>query len=783
MLEAHWENTQDIDVLVLEGRFDGLGSQAFDRAVEEFSFHTPFLLIDCDGVTYLSSAGVRSLIKLEKHLRKKNGGTVLFSLQSEVRWVLEVSGLLNHFCIVQDRDEALVHVTRSREAMETATAIDCGGRSCTVRLISGKETPFDLWDFNRRGTLAGTQADHLTGIDLDDLELGFGWGGLGGNKEQGLESLGMLITIGKVAGVLPADGFNQPDFLVLREAGEVLAYVHSVMGFSGDPWGVFEIPAGSPVTLAEIAQRILAGVGSYTGKQYPLVGLAFAAEAHEGAGTVLREVDAEGHAVFTSKDISSGGKIFGAALYGTPECKAEPLLDTFLSVSGDSEEGKEFFLGSGMILSGFPQQEDIRVPQDIEKFLPGLDVLLDVTGLNGSNEVTGGKVWVFLPRLIRSGDEKLVTIELIGDDPFPAEWDIIARRLYPDAGRVILEPLRGGFSNAKPFRVVSYDRQGKRMLPTVLKVGPTEQITREITAHERFVAPYILNNATTIMGTTGFGKSRGIRYNFVGISGPESSLTWLTKLYRERSTEELLSLFDTIFTRVLKPWYGQPHWETIYPYKEHDPLPNFSRLLDAAEEELGLNRRDDTIHCPEIGLTLPNPFRFLAEEYPLRRSQSRLWYTGINHGDLNMQNLLLDERENIYIIDFSETRNRNIVSDFARLEPIFKFEMTRLENECDLEALLEFERGLTGIGSLDEKPPFIYAGDDPMVERAYRMICRVRQYAKTVVIFETDLVPYLLAMLEWTYSVMAYKGFPVLRKKLAAYSAGLIVEQLMRLSP
>jgi len=146
-----------------------------------------------------------------------------------------------------------------------------------------------------------------------------------------------------------------------------------------------------------------------------------------------------------------------------------------------------------------------------------------------------------------------------------------------------------------------------------------------------------------------------------------------------------------------------------------------------------------------------------------------------------MQNILLDERDNIYIIDFSETGSRNIVSDFARLEPIFKFEMTRLADEQDLKDFLVFERSLTRLDSLDQMPEWVYRGTDSSVRKAYEMVCLIRKYAKTVVIFETDIVPYLLAMLEWTYPIVMYRQITPQGKKMAAYSAALVVEQIMRI--
>lgn len=283
------------------------------------------------------------------------------------------------------------------------------------------------------------------------------------------------------------------------------------------------------------------------------------------------------------------------------------------------------------------------------------------------------------------------------------------------------------------------------------------------------------------MGQTTCGASTGMRYNFVGISGPDSNLSWLTNRFREKPTEELIPLFNKIFTHILKPWYGQPRWEMINPYQDHNPLGLFPTIFAEAKKEFGISADEKTIDCPELDLILPNPYYFLKHEYPARHSASLLWYTGINHGDLNMQNILLDERDNVYIIDFSDTRIRNIVSDFARLEPIFKFEMTSMESMEDLTAFLVFERALAQLDTLDEIPHFTYQGQDPSMEKVYQMICQIRKYAKTVVLFETDIIPYLLAMLEWTYPIVLFRQMKPFAKKAATYSAAFIVEQIMRL--
>jgi len=86
---------------------------------------------------------------------------------------------------------------------------------------------------------------------------------------------------------------------------------------------------------------------------------------------------------------------------------------------------------------------------------------------------------------------------------------------------------------------------------------------------------------------------------------------------------------------------------------------------------------------------------------------------------------------------------------------------------------------LTDISSLNEVPPYKYRGSDPMVEKAYRLICRLRKYADMVTVFEDDIEPYLIALLEWTYPVVCYGSVGRLTKTLSAYSAALACRKLL----
>ncbi|MEN6391535.1 MAG: STAS domain-containing protein [Syntrophomonas sp.] len=779
MLEVSISIQDGIPRISLEGRFDGLGSQLFEQEVESCIDDENQWLVDFSGVVYLSSAGIRSLMKCGKKLAKTKGRLILVGLNRDVKSVLETTGVLQLFSQADGIEQALALVNKMPSSSTDVQNIKALGRECTWQVLSGKESWLDSWNPLQSSSLQGLKAADLTAASLDDLSVAFGIGGLGFDRLDAFEGLGSFVALDRMVGVLPADAYNQPDFMVVKTPGEATVYVAAAAGFTGHPWGRLDIPQGRPVSLNEVGQIITRQL-QIEGCQASLLGMAAIGQLHSDRGSYYHNCDALISNQATDRELAGQQTMLLIGLAANQGWQADEHLAQLAAQRG-KKAGEEFFLGNALLFAEQLEWEKIKEPEEAVDYCSNLELMQDVFMADENIAISEGRVWFFVPGQIRSGEEKLLQLEFEGDIDFPEEWQIITRRLYADARRVILEPLHGGFSPGKPFRVTSFDKANRRMLPTVIKIGPTPLIEKEIQNHQKYVHGYILNNSTTIMGQTTCGSSTGMRYNFVGISGPDSNLTWLTNRFREQPVEKLLPLFDEIFTHILKPWYGQPRWEMIRPYQEHNPLGLFPMIFDAAEKEFGITVDQDTIDCPELGITLPNPYRFLNAEYPARQAFSQLWYTGINHGDLNMQNILLDERDNVYIIDFSETKSRNIVSDFARLEPIFKFEMTRLGSDEDLAAFLEFERALASINSLDEVPPFEYRGDDPGVYKVYQMICRVRKYAKTAVIFETDLIPYLLAMLEWVLPIVIFVNVTPWAKKAATYSAAMIVEQILRL--
>lgn len=68
-----------------------------------------------------------------------------------------------------------------------------------------------------------------------------------------------------------------------------------------------------------------------------------------------------------------------------------------------------------------------------------------------------------------------------------------------------------------------------------------------------------------------------------------------------------------------------------------------------------------------------------------------------------------------------------------------------------------------------------------MVTKAYRLLCLLRRYADRVTLFEEDLRPYLVGVLEWIYPIVCFRQVSPLQLRLSACSAGIIVRQILRL--
>ncbi len=781
-----------IFVLNLEGRLDHKGAADLDDVVKALPDHPSHLVLDMQGVDFLSSMGIRSLITWEKALKQRASAIVLCALTPGVSQVLRVAGLLDLFRTVENLDTALELASDARRpAAGDAFAVDAV--SYSIFQHPKHVSWLDCWG-------GGGPHDRAPlPITLDELGISFGLAGLGSAAEDAATVLGAFVATGEAAAVVPADRRFQPDWMLGHGPSESVVYVKRALSFTGQPTCTVDVaptaPSNEPFSIQTVLEEVFDRLGKTSSRPTSWAGFVAFGRGVDISGRFYRdslEMDQDsptGTCTFNDCRIFAAGLVHfgpeaGKGAGSNPvtnpeEAFTQEILFHFLPGSGlsvNDSSGGMSWTANALVFDDLAVDE-ITAPEEINRLIR-LETLGSVCRLDPASRCSSLRLWVYLPEAVRTGEEKRLRVELHGARPLSHAAEIVARRIYSDAARMILEPLAGGFS-ADTYRVHSYDAQGRELLPTVLKIGGKDWIDREVSAYRDYVQKFILNNSTTILGTAEHGDTAGLRYNFLGITGAGGRLAMLRDLYADLPAQTLQSIFVRIFTNILKPWYGQPRWDILRPYVEHDPRRLFKNICADAESALGIRSDEETLACPALGRDLPNPYHFLLHGYARRSEQTMRWYKSVIHGDLNLANILLDDNDNLYVIDFSETRQGNIVSDLARLEVIACLGMTRIKDEADLRHVVLLVQALARNETIDHTPDFDCSEDDPLLGKAHALVRVLRGLAGKMTIFEDDPVPSYLAMLEWILPMVSYRDITVLRKQASAYCAAILTERIM----
>ena len=98
---------QGVMVVSAKGRLDSNTSAILDSALSGEAKAAPKLIIDLSGVDYVSSAGLRILLKAAKLAMASKQKLALAGLAPQVREVFDVSGFTKLFTLAADPEAAL----------------------------------------------------------------------------------------------------------------------------------------------------------------------------------------------------------------------------------------------------------------------------------------------------------------------------------------------------------------------------------------------------------------------------------------------------------------------------------------------------------------------------------------------------------------------------------------------------------------------------------------------------------------------------------------------------
>jgi anti-anti-sigma factor len=102
------EQKGNVFILRIKGRLDVVSSPEAEKRVFDAINNGKFnLLLDMEGVSYLSSAGMRMLLSINKRLRTMSGKLAICSVTTNVVDVLKMSGFDHTLHMFKTEEDAL----------------------------------------------------------------------------------------------------------------------------------------------------------------------------------------------------------------------------------------------------------------------------------------------------------------------------------------------------------------------------------------------------------------------------------------------------------------------------------------------------------------------------------------------------------------------------------------------------------------------------------------------------------------------------------------------------
>ncbi len=102
------EEKKDIVILRVDGKLDAVSAPEAEKIMSDVIDNgAKKIVIDMEKVSYISSAGLRSLLVAAKEIKAQKGKIVICSMTESVKKVFEISGFSTIFTTLATETEAL----------------------------------------------------------------------------------------------------------------------------------------------------------------------------------------------------------------------------------------------------------------------------------------------------------------------------------------------------------------------------------------------------------------------------------------------------------------------------------------------------------------------------------------------------------------------------------------------------------------------------------------------------------------------------------------------------
>ncbi len=101
------EKTDEEFLVVISGRVDTTNYNEFENSIVHlYNEKDATIYLDCSGLDYISSSGLRIFLTLQKKVKVQGGMLKIFAMQPQIKEIFDISGFSSIFAIFPDYSAA-----------------------------------------------------------------------------------------------------------------------------------------------------------------------------------------------------------------------------------------------------------------------------------------------------------------------------------------------------------------------------------------------------------------------------------------------------------------------------------------------------------------------------------------------------------------------------------------------------------------------------------------------------------------------------------------------------
>ena len=352
----------------------------------------------------------------------------------------------------------------------------------------------------------------------------------------------------------------------------------------------------------------------------------------------------------------------------------------------------------------------------------------------------------------------------------------LLRYLFRNSHSVKFKVLDGGFSGNVVMKAAAIDRLRHEELPTVVKIGPRNPIAHERDSFEK-VQDVLGNSAPSIVAYLENEHRAGIKYRYASMFDEKVQTFQQFYAYSD-SQEKIQEFLEVVFKKQLGRFYRASTLEQLDLLSYYDFSDKYADSVLKKVEDLIGGFSLDTEEIEVAGKFCYNLGRFYKKELAdlsVKIPQSH--YMSYIHGDLNGANIIIDARENVWLIDFFHTHRGHVLKDLIKLENDLCYIFMKINSEEEYLKATEFMDHV-----LDTEDLWAPLKDrdfgHPELNKAFATLRKLRSYYPELI--QLDRSPYQLfvGLLRYSVHTLSFDECNFWQRMLALYSSCILAQKV-----